>query len=173
MSGGIAYVLDVAHSFASKVNMEMVELGRIEDPAEIAEVRQMLEDHRHFTGSQIADRILRDFHHILPLFVKVLPLDYKRVLEEKKAKEIEEKKRLSTIDFVPSQTASRVDLLAEGLKDGLISRNPLSRTVSGFDSNLPTPGAKPHEPALVDLEDSMMDEKTTREKLSKLDKTRG
>lgn len=56
MSGGIAYVLDMAHTFASRVNKEMVELGKVEKPAEIAELRQLIEDHRYHTGSEIADR---------------------------------------------------------------------------------------------------------------------
>ena len=64
----------------------MVELGKATDPREIAELRGMIEDHRHFTGSEVADRVLHDFHHLLRalfvLFVRVMPFDYKRVLEE-------------------------------------------------------------------------------------------
>ncbi|THU90392.1 GXGXG-domain-containing protein [Dendrothele bispora CBS 962.96] len=90
MSGGIAYVLDTAHIFASKVNMEVVELGKVTDPREIAVLRILIEDHRHFTGSEVANR--------------------KRVLEKQAAREKEEKLRSSIIDMIPSRTASQVDL---------------------------------------------------------------
>jgi glutamate synthase (NADH) len=162
MSGGIAYVLDRAHTFSSKVNMEMVELGKVNDPHEIAQLRTLIEDHRHYTGSEIADRVLQDFHHLLPLFVRVMPLEYKRVLEQEAVRAKEDKKRMSTIDLVPSHTASQVDLASEGLEDIL-----LPRTLS---SSQPS---RRHEPAVGDLEDSALDEKTTRERMAKLDKTRG
>ncbi|KDR81473.1 hypothetical protein GALMADRAFT_152334 [Galerina marginata CBS 339.88] len=164
MSGGIAYVLDTAHTFASKVNMEMVELGKVNDPREIAALRSLIEDHRHYTGSEVADRVLHDFHHLLPLFVRVMPLDYKRVLEERTTREKEERLRQSVIDLIPSRTASQVDLASDGLQDVL-----LPKAVS-------TPALAPktrHEPSLVDVEDSLVDDSTTKQRLNKLDKTRG
>ena len=162
MSGGIAYVLDTAHTFASKVNMEMVELGKVTDPREIAALRSLIEDHRHYTGSEVADRVLHDFHHLLPLFVRVMPLDYKRVLEEQAVREKEDKIRQSVIDMVPSRTASQVDLASEGLEDILLPKTPPAST----------PKSK-HEPSVVDLEDSMVDDSTTKQRLNKLDKTKG
>jgi len=164
MSGGIAYVLDMAHTFASKVNMEMVELGKVADPKEIATLRSLIEDHRHYTGSEVANRVLNDFHHLLPLFVRVMPLDYKRVLEEQTAKEKEERMRLNVIDLVPSRTASQVDLASEGLEDILLPKEPTP--------NVPTP-LKRHEPSVGDMEDSLVDESTTKQRLHKLDKARG
>lgn len=86
MSGGIAYVLDVAQEFSANVNMEQVELMQVSDPAEIAFLRGMIEDHRHYTASKLATRILREFNRILPMFVKVMPLDYKKVLEDEARK---------------------------------------------------------------------------------------
>ncbi|KAH6622835.1 hypothetical protein F5144DRAFT_595116 [Chaetomium tenue] len=86
MSGGIAYVLDINNDFRSKLNTEMVEAGSIEDPEEIAYVRNLIEDHHHYTGSERAARILVDFNRALRRIVKVLPVDYKRVLEEEAAK---------------------------------------------------------------------------------------
>lgn len=85
MSGGIAYVLDKDYDFESKVNTEMVELSSVEDPTEIAWLRGLIEDHHHYTGSELAARILLDFNRALPRFVKVLPTDYKRVLEAEAA----------------------------------------------------------------------------------------
>ncbi len=163
MSGGIAYVLDTAHTFASKVNMEMVELGKVDDPREIAGLRSLIEDHRHYTGSEVADRVLHDFHHLLPLFVRVMPLDYKRVLEEQAAREKEEKVRQNVIDLIPSRTASQVDL-ASDIQDVLVPKTP--------SSHLSVPRSR-HEPSLVDVEDSLVDDSTTKQRLNKLDKTRG
>ncbi len=167
MSGGIAYVLDMAHTFASKVNMGMVELGKVTDPREIAALRSLIEDHRHYTGSEVADRVLHDFHHLLPLFVRVMPLDYKRVLEEQAAWEKEEKLRLNVIDLVPSRTASQVDLASEALEDILLSKSPVPPSANVANSK------GRHEPSVPDVEDSMVDEATTKQRLHKLDKTRG
>jgi len=166
MSGGIAYVLDTAHTFASKVNKEMVELGHVTDPREIAALRGLIEDHRHYTQSEIADRVLHDFHHLLPLFVRVMPLDYKRVLEEQAIREKEEKQRLNVIDLVPSRTASQVDLASESLEEILTHKAHPQGVVGQMQKSR-------HEPSLVDVEDSLVDETTTKKRLEKLDKTRG
>ncbi|KAG8931523.1 glutamate synthase [NADH] [Tulasnella sp. 419] len=170
MSGGIAYVLDMAHTFATKVNMEMVELGKVSDPREIAILRSLIEDHRHYTGSEVADRVLKDFHHLLPLFVRVMPLDYKKVLEEEAARKAEEKKKLSTIDLIPSHTASHVDLATEEIGDipGLVPKASLTSALQKVN-----PRSKHDEINVGDIEDSIMDESATRERLTKLDKTRG
>lgn len=170
MSGGIAYVLDIAHSFAPKVNNSTVELGPVNDPQEIAELRSLIEDHRHYTGSEIADRVLRNFHHLLPMFVRVMPLDYKRVLEQEADRAAEEKKRQSVIDLIPSQTASQVDLVASGF-DQTPSRS--ASTTPELLTPTGSPKQKPAEPHIVDVEDAMVDEETTKERLGKLDKARG
>lgn len=96
MCGGIAYVLDMAQDFAEKVNRATVELLAVLEPQEIAFLRGLVEDHRHYTGSEVAGRILADFNRILPRFVKVLPHDYKKVLlAEKTKKEAAKKAELS------------------------------------------------------------------------------
>jgi glutamate synthase (NADPH/NADH) len=166
MSGGIAYVLDRAHTFASKVNMEMVELGKVQDPREIAQLRQLIEDHRHYTGSEVANQVLLDFHHLLPMFVRVMPMDYKRVLEMQAALAKEEKKKQSAIDLVPSYTASQVDLASEGLEDLLLPREPLT---------VPPPPqrTRPEQQPVIEIEDSIIDEMTSRQRMKKLDKMRG
>ncbi|AFR97354.2 glutamate synthase (NADPH/NADH) [Cryptococcus neoformans C23] len=174
MSGGIAYVLDMAHSFAPKVNMSTIELGPVSDPQEVAELRSLIEDHRHYTGSEIADRVLRNFHHLLPMFVRVMPLDYKRVLEQEAQRAAEEKKRQSVIDLIPSQTASQVDLIATGY-DPVLPRdaNALTVSTSALISPEGSPKHKPQEPQIVDVEDAMVDETATKERLAKVDKVRG
>jgi NAD(P)H-dependent glutamate synthase small subunit len=101
MSGGIAYVLDMNQDFHSKINMEMVEVSGIEDPAEIAFVRGMIEDHHHYTGSELAARVLLEFNRALPRFVKVLPIDYKRVMAEEAAKAEAAKKAEYPLPILP------------------------------------------------------------------------
>ncbi|APA13519.1 hypothetical protein SS1G_07849 [Sclerotinia sclerotiorum 1980 UF-70] len=101
MSGGIAYILDIQQDFMSKLNTEMVEASGIDDPAEIAFVRSLIEDHHHYTGSELAARILLDFNRALRRFVKVLPVDYKRVLQEEAAKAAEAKKARFALPFLP------------------------------------------------------------------------
>jgi len=105
MSGGIAYVLDIHGDFRSKLNMEMVEASSLADSDhdEIAYVRGLIEDHHHYTGSELAARILVDFNRALRRFVKILPIDYKKVLVEEKAKAAEEKKAASALPLLPKQ----------------------------------------------------------------------
>lgn len=157
MSGGIAYVLDMNRDFASKCNTEMVELGPVKDPHDIAELRNLIENHRHYTGSTIADHVIHDFHHLLPRFVRVMPLDYKRVLEEEAAKAAAEKKR-----------SSHVDLL------GTLSRHGSQVDVSVVDEKAEeTQAHAKSEPSVVDVEDSMVDDETAKARLNKIDKVRG
>jgi hypothetical protein len=82
MSGGIAYVLDADGEFAARCNMEMVEL---EGPADedFAELRALVEEHRERTGSEVAARVLADWDALRGTWVKVMPLDFKRVLRER------------------------------------------------------------------------------------------
>lgn len=108
MSGGIAYVLDIHQDFEGKVNQEMVELSGIEDATEIAFVRGLIEDHHHYTGSELAARILLDFSRALPRFVKVLPTDYKRVLLEEAAKAAEAKKASYSLPILPGQPVRKL-----------------------------------------------------------------
>lgn len=106
MSGGIAYVLDIHHDFLSKLNMEMVEAGPVEEPEEVAYLRGLIEDHHHYTGSELAARILVDFNRALPRFIKVLPVDYKRVLQEEAEKAAKAKRaeyNLPAVSGVPAK----------------------------------------------------------------------
>jgi glutamate synthase domain-containing protein 3 len=81
MSGGIAYVIDWDGDFRQKCNREMVELEPLEDPAEIAEVKAMIHCHAEWTASLLAYRVLSNWEEMRPCFVKVLPKDYKRMLQ--------------------------------------------------------------------------------------------
>ena len=85
MSGGIAYVLDEEPvdgvRFRQRVNPEMVELEKLEEAGERAEVREMIQRHYAYTNSEVARRVLSDWDKSVSRFVKVLPKDYKRMLQ--------------------------------------------------------------------------------------------
>jgi glutamate synthase (ferredoxin) len=85
MSGGVAYVLDdETGSFKRRCNMEMVSLGKLEDAEEIQLVHGLVSRHAQLTGSKRAQELLASWQQILPLFVRVMPNDYRRVLEAQK-----------------------------------------------------------------------------------------
>ena len=84
MSGGIAYVWDHEGVFATRCNPGMVELERLVADEDIEELHRLISRHREFTGSEVAARILDNWEAERENFVKVMPTDYKRVLEEMK-----------------------------------------------------------------------------------------
>ncbi len=81
MSGGIAYVLDRAGDFSTRCNTQMVGLELLENPEDIREVHDLIQKHLDYTGSTVAADILNHWEEMLPQFVKVMPRDYKRVLQ--------------------------------------------------------------------------------------------
>ena len=85
MSGGMAYVYDIEKTFAKNVNMEMVELDPMEQE-DLDKLRNHLEKHLAYTNSTTAKDILDNWEITSGYFVKVMPSDYKLVLQEKKAK---------------------------------------------------------------------------------------
>ena len=80
MSGGVAYVLDEDGDFASRCNTEMVALEQLDD-SDAAMLKTMIEKHAEFTGSSLATMTLINWQNMLPRFIKVMPSDYKRVLQ--------------------------------------------------------------------------------------------
>ena len=88
MSGGVAYVLDREGDFETRCNLELVELEPVEAREDIDELRTLIEEHRDATGSEVAVRVLDNWSASLAKFVKVMPTDYKRVLEARKEMEL-------------------------------------------------------------------------------------
>jgi glutamate synthase (NADPH/NADH) large chain len=82
MSGGIAYVWDKDGDFERMCNTETFELENLESADDINELRTLIEHHQKYTGSTVAQDILSNWKTELARFVKVMPTDYKRVLEE-------------------------------------------------------------------------------------------
>jgi glutamate synthase (NADPH/NADH) large chain len=80
MSGGAAYVYDPADVFPQRVNLEMVDLDPLDDE-DREWLRDMVRRHEAETGSAVAARLLEFWHEEVRNFVKVMPKDYKRVLE--------------------------------------------------------------------------------------------
>ena len=81
MSGGIAYVLDGEGTFPGRCNYEMVSIEKLKNPGEIGEVKEMIERHLGFTGSELAQRVLNNWDETVRKFVKVIPKDYQRMVE--------------------------------------------------------------------------------------------
>jgi glutamate synthase (ferredoxin) len=86
MSGGIAYVLDLDGHFATRVNLETVDLDPL-DEQDIETIQRMVRKHFQYTRSARADEILRKWSSFAPKFVKVFPKDYKRALADRLAAE--------------------------------------------------------------------------------------
>jgi glutamate synthase (NADPH/NADH) large chain len=91
MSGGIAYVLDMDGDFEYFCNKGMVELSPIRDFDDQDFIIEMLKKHIHHTDSALARDIINKWYDYLPKFVRVLPLEYKRALNEMKTSLIDEK----------------------------------------------------------------------------------
>lgn len=82
MSGGIAYVYDPDRTFICRCNLEMVLLERVEESEEIEELRELIIRHTELTGSAAGARVLNQWADSLPNFVRVIPKDYKRMMEQ-------------------------------------------------------------------------------------------
>ena len=91
MSGGVAYVYDPDHTFDYFCNMDMVELSLVEDSVSRKELLEFIRQHYLHTGSALAGRMLDDWHRYIEDFIQVVPIEYKRVLEEEKMKKLHEK----------------------------------------------------------------------------------
>jgi len=85
MSGGSAFVFDPNQSFRSRCNMEMVELEPLAEESDLWLVHNLIEDHVRFTGSPRGKKILDNWDHLIQRFVKVMPTEYKRVLERRRS----------------------------------------------------------------------------------------
>ena len=96
MSGGLAYVLDMKGNFDYFCNMEMVELTLIEDKTDNQELHRLISTHANYTQSPLAKKILADWENYLKHFIKVTPIEYKKVLQEEKIEAIN--KRIAQVE---------------------------------------------------------------------------
>ncbi len=95
MSGGIAYVLDMKGNMDYLSNKGLVELESLEDISDINEVQSMIGKHLLYTQSSLAEKILVNWNNYVNKFVKVIPLEYKKVLQELKLETIKHKIELA------------------------------------------------------------------------------
>ena len=82
MSGGIAYVYDEKGDFSIRCNTEMVALEEVVSTDDQQFLKSYIERHKECTDSSVADQILKDWASSLKKFIRVMPLEYRRVLEE-------------------------------------------------------------------------------------------
>ncbi|MBQ6768259.1 MAG: glutamate synthase large subunit [Prevotella sp.] len=91
MSGGVAYVYDPDHTFDYFCNMDMVELSLVEDSVSRKELLELIRQHYLHTGSALAGRMLDDWQRCVEDFIQVVPIEYKRVLQEEQMRKLHEK----------------------------------------------------------------------------------
>ena len=84
MSGGIAYVYDEANDFASRCNMDMVEIGPVEEERDLATLRLLIEAHSRQTNSMKARQLLDTWENSIKKFVRIMPVAYKAILEQER-----------------------------------------------------------------------------------------
>ncbi len=100
MSGGIAYVHDPSELFDTRCNLDMVELEGVWDKEDRVRLRTLIESHLRLTGSRVASTILADWEAQYPLFVKIVPLEYRKVLERMKMNENRDDETISATEEV-------------------------------------------------------------------------
>lgn len=91
MSGGVAYVWDKNHDFDYFCNMDMVEINLVEDSRFRKELHELIRQHYLYTGSKLARTMLDDWNRYVEDFIQVVPIEYKRVLQEEQVKKLQQK----------------------------------------------------------------------------------
>jgi glutamate synthase (NADPH/NADH) large chain len=91
MSGGVAYVWDKNHVFDYFCNMDMVEINLVEETQHRKELHELIRQHYLYTGSKLARMMLDDWHHYVEDFIQVVPIEYKRVLQEEQMRKLQQK----------------------------------------------------------------------------------
>jgi glutamate synthase domain-containing protein 2/glutamate synthase domain-containing protein 1/glutamate synthase domain-containing protein 3 len=100
MSGGIAFVLDEDQLFDTKCNLEMVDIEPVTDKEDQNLLYELIQEHVKLTNSEYASAILRDWIEMLPQFVKVMPIDYRRALERIRKAESKETETVALTEEV-------------------------------------------------------------------------
>ena len=91
MSGGVAYVWDKNHNFDYFCDMDMVEINLVEDSRFRKELHELIRQHYLYTGSKLARTMLDDWNRYVEDFIQVVPIEYKRVLQEEQVKKLQQK----------------------------------------------------------------------------------
>ncbi len=91
MSGGVAYVWDKNHNFDYFCNMDMVEINLVEESSYRKELHELIRQHYLYTGSKLARTMLDDWNRYVEDFIQVVPIEYKRVLQEEQVRKLQQK----------------------------------------------------------------------------------
>ena len=91
MSGGVAYVWDKHHTFDYFCNMDMVEINLVEDNVSRKELHELIRQHYLYTGSKLARTMLDDWNRYVEDFIQIVPIEYKRVLQEEQMNKLRQK----------------------------------------------------------------------------------
>jgi glutamate synthase (NADPH/NADH) large chain len=91
MSGGVAYVYDPTHVFDYYCNLDMVEISLVDDKLDRKELHELIRQHYLYTGSALARTLLDDWVRSVDDFIKVIPIEYKHVLEQERLRGLAEK----------------------------------------------------------------------------------
>ena len=91
MSGGVAYVWDKNHNFDYFCNMDMVEINLVEENSYRKELHELIRQHYLYTGSKLARTMLDDWNRYIEDFIQIVPIEYKRVLQEEQVKKLQQK----------------------------------------------------------------------------------
>jgi glutamate synthase (NADPH/NADH) large chain len=91
MSGGVAYVWDRKHNFDYFCNMDMVEINLVEEASYRKELHELIRQHYLYTGSKLARTMLDDWNRYVEDFIQVVPIEYKRVLQEEQVRKLQQK----------------------------------------------------------------------------------
>lgn len=99
MSGGVAYVWDKDHNFDFYCNMDMVEINLVDDASDRKELHEFIREHYLYTGSKLARTMLDDWNRYVGDFIQVIPIEYKRVLQEERLRALQEKADSIVLDY--------------------------------------------------------------------------
>ena len=91
MSGGVAYVWDKNHDFDYFCNMDMVEINLVEESQYRKELHELIRQHYLYTGSKLARQMLDDWNNYVKDFIQIVPIEYKRVLQEEQMQKLQQK----------------------------------------------------------------------------------
>jgi len=138
MSGGVAYIYDVEKKLPSLCNLGLVQLEKVEEPEDEKTLKTLIDQHRAFTGSAIADIILWNWDASLEHFVKVIPTEYKKVMmSKKKSVEVkEESKQKNKEDVVKQREMALQKAFADAKKSSKLGSIKDIEDILGAAKNL-------------------------------------
>ena len=97
---GVAFVYDESEQFGTRCNLDMVDLETVWSTEDKKQLRALVEAHHRFTGSPRGRKLLDDWDAHIPLFVKVMPIDYRSVLERMRMAEYRDTETVSATEEV-------------------------------------------------------------------------